>query len=826
VQFTIERIRTAVVIAGALLIAALGVFLTIGRWKSPFNRRDLPKKLGIDIQRESNGFTQAEFAAGHAKFKITASRVEQLKDDRYRLHVVKIEMYDPNGAADRIEGSEFEYDQHSGIAMAAGPVEITLNRPQNDQTGVHKKPQNKTTDRDKTRTPTSASQDPAANQIHVRTSGLIFDQNTGVATTSEHVDFDLAQGSGSSMGASYDSQNGKLVLNRAVELNTHRGADPIRLQAQHAELSRDDNLCRLSSANARFRSGGGRAQQATILFRDDGSAEQLDASNGLELTTATGGHLTAPTGRLQFDEDNQPRLGHLEGGVSIDSDQADRKLHGTAPTAELQFDSQGLLRHAHLERKVNFASEQVSNSVGGPLRTHRNWASPIADLEFRNSGKGQVALDSIQGIEGVAVTSESQRGSSAVAHARMTADDVKGMFGADSTLSSMTGTGHAHIEQTTETGTRQITTGDRLEAHFTESQAGNPKPGRPGASTPVNGTQIESATVIGNVVLFQQPATKPGSPEPPALRATAERADYDGVGELLHLTGNPRVENGGLQLTANKIDVARASSDAFAHGDVKATWFGNEADPIGKQDAHSRTEQGPGLGTQGPAHVIAAEAQLHQQTGETTFRGHARLWQQANSVAAPVIALDRTRQTLVAQTANPAEPVRVVLLSATKPGQNMASKEGSPSIIRVRGGDLKYSAAERKAVMHGATLGTVVAETGDATTRSSELELTLLPPGNHAARDGGAAQVDRMTARGHVTIDSEGRQGTGDQLVYSSESGEYVLTGSAATPPRMTDPTRGTVTGGALIFNSRDDSVNVEGDGRATTTETTVPKRP
>jgi hypothetical protein len=28
-----------------------------------------------------------------------------------------------------------------------------------------------------------------------------------------------------------------------------------------------------------------------------------------------------------------------------------------------------------------------------------------------------------------------------------------------------------------------------------------------------------------------------------------------------------------------------------------------------------------------------------------------------------------------------------------------------------------------------------------------------------------------------------------------------------------------------LIFNSRDDSVNVEGDGHATSTETTAPKR-
>jgi lipopolysaccharide export system protein LptA len=61
-------------------------------------------------------------------------------------------------------------------------------------------------------------------------------------------------------------------------------------------------------------------------------------------------------------------------------------------------------------------------------------------------------------------------------------------------------------------------------------------------------------------------------------------------------------------------------------------------------------------------------------------------------------------------------------------------------------------------------------------------------------------------------------------LVYTGATGEYVLTGSASAPPKMTDPVRGTVSGAALIFDDRDDSVSVEGGGRKTTTETTAPK--
>jgi lipopolysaccharide export system protein LptA len=802
---TIERIRTLVLIAGVLLVIALGAFLTVGRWRSPFNRRDLPKKLGVDIQQEANGFTHAEFHAGHALFRITASKVEQLKNSRYRLHSVTIEMYGSDGGGtDRIEGSEFEYDQQAGVAKATGPVEITLDRLPTADAAPGKKPlphENQAT-RLKDQQPDR--------QIHVKTVGLTFNQNSGVATSANHVEFDLPQASGSAMSASYDSQGGKLVLAGSVELNTQRGPDPVKVKAQRAEFDRDAYTCALVAATAAYRHGDARAEQANIRFREDGSAEQLDATRGFVLTTATGGKVAAPTGSMHFDKQSQPISGHLEGGIALDSDQSGRTLHGTAPSADLQFAS-GLLRRVHMERNVRFDSDEQTDGGGVSFRAHRVWTSPVADLEFREAGKGQVDLDSIHGIGGVEVTSESQRGSAPAARARMTADDMKGLFGENSALSSMTGVGHAMLEQTTETGTRQTSRGDRVEARFNQTRGTGSKLAPKTAATPNSAAQIDSATVIGNVVLTQQAATQPGGAVPPLLRATAQLADYEGAGQLLHLTGSPHVDDGGITLDAEKIDIARASGDALAHGSVKGTWFGSKAS---------------GLGAQGPAHVVADEAQLHQATNEATFRGNARLWQQANSVAAPLIVLDRNRQTLVARTTDPANPVKVVLVSTGGVSAAKGAKSGAPSVVRVRGGDLKYSDAERKAVLRGGVLRRVVAETADATTRADEVDLILLPAGNHAGAGSGTGQVDRMTAQGNVSIDSETRRGTGEKLEYSSERAEYVLTGTAANPPRMTDPTRGTVTGESLIFNSRDDSVNVEGGQHATTTETTAPKQP
>ena len=481
--------------------------------------------------------------------------------------------------------------------------------------------------------------------------------------------------------------------------------------------------------------------------------------------------------------------------------------------------------------------------------------------------------ETIHGTGGVVITSESRRGDASAVPAKMAADEVTGTFGEGSALRTLVGTGHAQMEQTTATGAHQTASGDRLEVSFAPPAAAqnreqatpagkNRPPGTPagnkgardqenreqgskGAREQGTGTKsgnqtagapdVQTAELDGNVVLFEQPAAKPGAQPQAPMRATAGKAVYEGAGEWLHLTGDsrtgggPRIVNGGLELTADKVDVSQQSGDAFAHGNVKATQTGGAPSGGGNQG-------GSALGGNGPAHVIAAEARLNESTGEATFRGHARLWQQANSVSGPEIVLNQHLQTLTARTTDASDPVRAVLLNAGAPGTSIgagnphgqsatgnAAKPATPSVIRVRGGDLKYSDAEHRAVMRGGVTGAVVAETGTATSTSDVVDLLLIPAGK-GDNGGGQAQVDRMTAAGHVVLTSQGRRGTGEQLVYSGVTGDYVLTGTTVAPPRMTDPGHGNVTGETLIFHSRDDSVSIEGGGHETRTETTAPQ--
>ena len=463
-RFTIERIRTLVLATGVLLILVLVAFLAIGRWKNPLNRRDIPRRLGIDVQQEANGVTYTQAHGGHTIFKIHASRVVQLKNDQATLHDVRIELYGLNGSSvDRIQGDEFQYDQKTGIATAAGPVEITLTRPQPAPASAANK---------KAQAPAA----PGSDEIHVKTSGLVFNQQSGIVSTGQRVDFSSAHGSGSAIGATYDSDQGLLILDHDVELTTRQDSNPVELHAQHAEFNRNTDIGRLRGATAVTRNDHSSAAEAIIAFRSDGSIERLDGTGGVTLATVAGSRLDAPHGAMLFDQDSQPQSGRFEGGVTLESASDGRQMKGAAPVMTLAFSSNGDLRRAHLEGGVEMRSQEQGQAIVNghilPTGSARAWRSSIADVDFRQTANRQIEPAKIVGTGNVVVTGETRRGSEPAVPSRLAADQVTGIFGPKSTLTSMTGIGHASMEETTATGARQTATGDRLQARFASAAPG------------------------------------------------------------------------------------------------------------------------------------------------------------------------------------------------------------------------------------------------------------------------------------------------------------------------------------------------------------------
>ena len=70
----------------------------------------------------------------------------------------------------------------------------------------------------------------------------MFNKQTGLASTTERIEFRLAQAAGSATGASFDSQTGIMILVADVAFNSSVGGSPLSVRAHHAQFDRGSRL--------------------------------------------------------------------------------------------------------------------------------------------------------------------------------------------------------------------------------------------------------------------------------------------------------------------------------------------------------------------------------------------------------------------------------------------------------------------------------------------------------------------------------------------------------------------------------------------------------
>jgi lipopolysaccharide export system protein LptA len=370
----------------------------------------------------------------------------------------------------------------------------------------------------------------------------------------------------------------------------------------------------------------------------------------------------------------------------------------------------------------------------------------------------------------------------------VTATKIQAQFAASegrNHLASVHGAPDARIVNSTPGEPDRVSTSDSVDATF----------------LPQGG--IDSITQQDNV------AYTDGQPPDKRMQAWAHFARYTPSDQLLLLTGDPRVANGGMATTATTIRINRATGDALAQGDVKSTYSELKEQPDGAL-----------LASSSPIHVTAHTMTAHGKPGVAIYSEHARLWQDANVIEAPVIEFDRSRRSVTAQGV-PAQPVQTILFQADKaqvermqtdraPHGKTARKVGSPagsSPISITASKLTYADVERRVHYEGG----VVAKGADFTASARTLDAYLLPRSQISNNGSSSApgQLDRMVAQGDVVIQEPKRRAEGEKLVYTAAADKFVLTGG---PPSIFDAEQGKITGVSLTFFRGDDRVLVEGE--------------
>lgn len=826
-RISIERLRVGLLAMAGLLVLATVVFLGYGRFRAKHFLTELPKKLGADIRQETNALTWSQTVKGRTVFTVHAAKAIQHNNGKYILQDVGIVLYgqvsgQPN-RVDRIYGKEFEYDQNAGVIRAMGEVHLDLQAPAPADPKAKMDYAAGKDLKNGTETGRGAGESGEKDErlIRVKTSGLVFLRQLGVAATEQDIEFEYGGLTGHARGADYSSDTGVLVLHSAVQVNGLENGKPIVLTAVHAELDRMNHKAILTQA--KYVSVGepsrqtAEAQHAVVYTRADGSMERLEAQGAVTLTDSDGGRVTADRGEAVFAQENRPQSVHMFGAVRYVDEEQDRQARGEAQEAQGEFDANGQLERVQLRRAVALHEREIVATHTGknsqPLWSERQLNGDAVDLALTSDSRksrlqeakasGNARLDIVDpekpDKKGTGFTRNTVGGD------LLTANFVES--DGRQHLNLVRGEGHTLLRQTKGLGVDETSTGDSLEVRF------KPVPQRRTAAATSRGVGLESAaagdgvaTAVqqGNVVMTRNAVAKPGAAAE-TQRATAQRAVYDGDMERVTLTGSIELSDAEGMLWADRGSMDRLTGDAILEGGVKANY---------RQTSQSEV-----------AHVLADRAEVKKDADQSLFYGSqgkpARLWQGGSQVEAPILEFTQKQRRLVArgsgQETSPAVHTVLVTNGSRSAGKAVPeTKSKAPAVIRIASREMTYSDEKREADF----TGSVLVESADGKMRGRQaiaslqaVNPTTKGPGIGSAAGVGSQQsflggsVERVVVTGEIRLEQPGRSATGEQLVYAAQDGTFVLTGSPGIEPRVMDETRGVVTGTELRFRTGDESV-------------------
>ncbi|HEX8925173.1 MAG TPA: LPS export ABC transporter periplasmic protein LptC, partial [Terriglobales bacterium] len=485
--------------------------------------RQIPPKLGVNIQQSSQGFVFSKSEGGRTLFTIKAARATQFKQGgNASLQDVNIVVYGrQSNRFDQIYGSEFDYDPQAQTVTAKGEVHIDLQGTAEGNVSPDEGPPQE-----------------LKNPVHLKTEGLVFNQKTGTAHTDGIIEFRVPQASGQAMGATYESKTNRLTLEKNVQLITEGNKDTTTLIAHHGMITKDPREIILD---------GTEVVQAERTIRAQRVQVALSEQNEINNVVATGDVQVAENG--------------------------DQGLNVQAPRADLLTGAQNALRSALFSEGVQFSIKGANNVVGHSRRLKLNFAE----------GNRLQRIEALEDVHLVQTPDENGKNQQAID----LATQALAMNVLDGKRLSTGETGGPGTITLTPThpqtpGEKTVITAHGFHAEFDASGhiaklRGEPDarivsliPGQPQKSS-------ESRTLVANFspggglsdivqegsVFYVEPAA-PGSKELGGRIAQAQRVRYLPDDDTLTLTGSPRFVDGGMTITADSIRVNRRSGDAFA----------------------------------------------------------------------------------------------------------------------------------------------------------------------------------------------------------------------------------------------------------------------
>ncbi len=774
----VHRLRKWFAMAAIAIVVVVAGYYFARRAAVNRARVEIPKRLGVDIQQSTEGFTLSKSEGGRTLYTVRASKAVQFKSGgRAELKDVNIVVYGrKSDRFDQIYGADFEYDPATSEISARGEVHIDLEA---DSSGPQRADQ--------------APPEELKNPIHLRTSGLVFNQKTGIAETRAAIEFRIPQASGTAVGARYDSRASALSLESEIRV-TISGREKAELTAARGEVTKDPRRAVLHEVRIERAQGSLSADRVTIFLGDDNSVERVLAEGNIQAADEAS-RLRAPRAEFLLAKSGELRSAAASGGVAVDAS-GDSDLHVEAATVRMEFASGNRVTQVRAAGNTHFTRLPHRRSGVRPAKRPAEGGDQAMELaaesvDFSLGNEGSLVSAVTGGASRITLAPLHEDGKPAPATV-ITAGRFAADFTGRNRLRSVHGMPEARVVSSSPGEPDKISTSQELEASF----------------GPTGG--ITSLVQQGEVRYSEG-----------ARAARAEKARYTpGMDELV-LTGSPRYTEGAITTTAKLLRLSRRSGEASAEGEVKTTYL-----PSGAGGGDGL------LSGADPIHITAAAMTTRTSTSVARYRGDARLWQGANMVQAPAIEFDRERRTLLAVgSESAAEDGRATQTRAGSPASTRAGRVSTVFLhtdqnrkttpVTVTAFRLRYGDTLRKASFEGG----VTVRGAELTMTAEHAEVFLASREVAAGAGAHPSRMESLVAEGGVVVQESRRKGTGERLVYMAGEGKFVLTGSGANPPSIFDAELGTTTGDSLTFFTRDDRVLVGSSSSSPTiTQTRVKK--
>jgi lipopolysaccharide export system protein LptA len=740
----------------ALLLASItGAIYLKRQWVAYVERKKAPPPLAENQERQSIGLTVSKNEGDRTVFTVQASKSTDLKGvDISLLEDVKVTVFGKLGDRhDIIHTHSCRYEKTNGAIECSGDVQIDL------QSAA-----------DAARAKNNAGAKP--NLIHVQTSAVTFNRNSGTAETSQPVKFTMPNGNGEGVGATYSSEDGTLLLQKDVRVTLRetgplaagkkRDAPPtdVVLHGSSLQLGKLSRKVVLNGpATATTPTQQLTAGQLTVLLDDENRAQTLVAEPGhLNQTpevVAHGGKGPTGAGTLQANlmKANLAPEGWIR---TID---VEGNIQGKSANGEIQAETGNveMWPRVNQAKLLTLHGNVRVNQRDPKTQTARKLATSALQLTFAGGKAG--APNHI--LHGETLDRGSMEwNDTATSQSKLSADKLAVDFGTAGKAKALQATGNVETQRQLADRPTQTATAANGDAQLDAGGAW---------------TQM---TLRGNVHMKEGDRS-----------ADAQQAVFARAAQTTILTGQAVARDENSETRAAKITFHQQTGEIEAEGKVRSTDLAAKKDNI---------NLGP------TASNITADRMLgNSKAGSALYSGHARLWQGPSVLEADSIELLRNNRELDA-----VGNVRAVFPKAG----NDAKKAKDSAIWHISSGNLRYWDAENRAHLEK----NVVVQSENERMKAPALDLYFAreSDGKNAAQ--GTSRISKAVGTGGVEVEQGDRRGTADRGVYTADDDKFVLSGGT---PTLYDANEGATTGRELTFNIADDTIIVDsGNGTRTLT--------